>query len=147
MVISVVGAGIARTVFLVRTVKAIDKYWEVFPLLIASITECNIAIVCACAPSVKAVARRFFSNKDSSENSSISATMKKWSQSLSLRSAKGVTTMTAPELKSGHTSGPVDHTRRSFETASEATLVQTSSFVQIHEYGLQDKGSITQGYG
>ncbi|KAF2396765.1 hypothetical protein EJ06DRAFT_482660, partial [Trichodelitschia bisporula] len=50
----VVGSGIARTIFLGRTqAEVLDKSWAAFEVFVTSIAECNVAIMCACAPSLK----------------------------------------------------------------------------------------------
>jgi hypothetical protein len=62
----VVGAGIARTIYLVKVqANVLDKTWYAFDVCASGVAECNIAIVCACAPSLKAVTGRFFANLSS----------------------------------------------------------------------------------
>jgi hypothetical protein len=57
---SVVLAGIVRTYYLgIATSSEPDKQWYGFDVYAASVAECNIAIVCACAPSLTSVAGRF----------------------------------------------------------------------------------------
>lgn len=58
---SVVAAGIARTIYLGRAqAEVYDKSWSAFDIFVASIAECNVAIACACAPSLTRVFGRFF---------------------------------------------------------------------------------------
>lgn len=58
---SVVAAGIARTIYLSRVqAEMYDKSWFAFNIFVASIAECNVAIACACAPSLKTIFGRFF---------------------------------------------------------------------------------------
>lgn len=58
---SVVGAGIVRTFYLGKATGAeFDKTWYGFDVYAASVAECNIAIICACAPSLKSITGRFF---------------------------------------------------------------------------------------
>lgn len=58
---SVVAAGIARTIYLGRAqAELYDKSYAAFNIFVASIAECNVAIACACAPSLKTIFGRFF---------------------------------------------------------------------------------------
>lgn len=51
----------ARTYYLGRVFsEQIDKTWWSWNVFVASLIECNVAIVCACAPSVKALFGRHF---------------------------------------------------------------------------------------
>jgi len=70
LVYSVVIAGIIRTVY-VRRVQGIqgDKSWLGFTAFAAGIAESNLAIVCACAPSLKSVCGKFFRDNISSSAS------------------------------------------------------------------------------
>jgi hypothetical protein len=71
-VYSVVAAGAVRTYYLgITTSSELDTPWYGFDVYAASVAECNIAIMCACAPSLTCVTGRFFrsmsspgSNKD-----------------------------------------------------------------------------------
>lgn len=58
----VVGAGIAKTYYLVRLGYDYDVSWTGFSLYVWSITECQLAIICACAPSLRAFFRRYLSD-------------------------------------------------------------------------------------
>ena len=58
-----VGAGIARTYYLGRVFEeTVDKTWWTWDVFLASVVECNVAIICACAPSVKALFGRYYRN-------------------------------------------------------------------------------------
>src|ERR1700753_4136753 len=58
----VVGAGIARTYYLGKVQVELDKYHYAFNVEAASLAEINVAIICACAPSLKHVTGVFFRN-------------------------------------------------------------------------------------
>ncbi|KXS98993.1 hypothetical protein AC578_6164 [Pseudocercospora eumusae] len=53
------GAGVARTYYLWKVQHDIDSTWTGFSLLAWSIVECHLAIICACAPSLRVFFRRY----------------------------------------------------------------------------------------
>jgi hypothetical protein len=54
-------AGIVRTVYLgIVKSNRVDKTWLTFNVFVAAMAEENIAIVCACAPSIKSFFRSYF---------------------------------------------------------------------------------------
>ncbi|KXL48519.1 hypothetical protein M433DRAFT_63063 [Acidomyces richmondensis BFW] len=57
----VAGAGIARTYYLWKINHTYDTSWTGFDLFAWSLVECQLAIICACAPSLRALLRRYFS--------------------------------------------------------------------------------------
>ena len=60
-VCSVFAAGVVRTYYLSQAEEPIaDKSWILFTVWIASIVECNVAVICACAPSLNFVFGKFF---------------------------------------------------------------------------------------
>jgi hypothetical protein len=60
-VCSVVAAGGVRTYYLSQAEEPIaDKTWILFTVWISSIVECNVAVICACAPSLNFVFGKFF---------------------------------------------------------------------------------------
>jgi hypothetical protein len=60
-VYSVVAAGGVRTYYLSKAEEPIaDKSWILFTVWISSIVECNVAVICACAPSLNFVFGKFF---------------------------------------------------------------------------------------
>ncbi|KIW00067.1 uncharacterized protein PV09_08410 [Verruconis gallopava] len=62
----VVGAGIARTYYLGRVFgETIDRPWWTWDVFLASVIECNVAIICASAPSLKALFGRYFKSVSS----------------------------------------------------------------------------------
>src|ERR1700753_2930756 len=65
----VVLAGCIRTFYLGKAEGTADKSWYVFDTYIASIAEMNVAIICACAPSLKSVTGQFFRDISSKSNS------------------------------------------------------------------------------
>lgn len=65
-----VGVGIARTIFLHRSqAETIDKGYVSYNALAAGTAECNVAIVCACAPSLKMLFGRYFRDLTTKSNS------------------------------------------------------------------------------
>lgn len=56
---SVTGAGIARTYYLWRINHTFDTSWTGFTLYVWSIVELHLAIICACAPSLRAFFRHY----------------------------------------------------------------------------------------
>lgn len=67
----VVIAGIVRTVFLSQDLGSnnIDKSWLGFNVFVAGIAESNVAIVCACAPSLKSLFRTYFRDRFTTQGS------------------------------------------------------------------------------
>jgi len=66
-----VGAGIVRTIYLGHAqAEALDKSWIAFPAFAGAIAESNIAIICACAPSLRFLFGKFFRNVSSRSNQS-----------------------------------------------------------------------------
>lgn len=57
----VAGAGIARTYFLIKLGHVYDTSWTGFNLYTWSIVECQLALICASAPSLRALFRRYLS--------------------------------------------------------------------------------------
>lgn len=58
----VAGAGIGRTYYLIKLGKTYDTSWTGFDLLVWTIIELQLGIICACAPSLRAFFRRYFSD-------------------------------------------------------------------------------------
>jgi hypothetical protein len=75
----VAGAGIGRTYYLIKLGNTYDTSWTGFELLIWTIIELQLGIICACAPSLRAFFRRYVSEAlrkslSSSKNKSKSGT-------------------------------------------------------------------------
>jgi hypothetical protein len=71
MIRSVVAAGVVRTFYLSKVTSAeFDKTWYGFDVYVWSVAECNVAVMCACAPSLKSITGRFFHRMNSSLGSS-----------------------------------------------------------------------------
>ena len=69
---SVVAAGGVRTYYLSKAESLIaDKTWILFTVWIASIVECNVAVICACAPSLNFVFGKFFRDVSSAVTGSL----------------------------------------------------------------------------
>ncbi|EMC95582.1 hypothetical protein BAUCODRAFT_40492, partial [Baudoinia panamericana UAMH 10762] len=60
--LSVAGAGIARTYYLWQINHTYDTSWAGFNLFAWSLVECHLAILCACAPHLRAFFRRYLSD-------------------------------------------------------------------------------------
>ena len=73
--IRVVVAGIVRTVYLSKVESDdIDKTWNSFNVFVAGMAEENVAIICACAPSLKSCFRNFFKDRFTTKGSSYGMT-------------------------------------------------------------------------
>jgi hypothetical protein len=59
----VAGAGIGRTYFLIKLGNTYDTSWIGFDLLVWTIIEMQLGIICACAPSMRAFFRRYLSDR------------------------------------------------------------------------------------
>ncbi|KAF2720942.1 hypothetical protein K431DRAFT_247912 [Polychaeton citri CBS 116435] len=59
----VAGAGIARTYFLIRLGSTYDTSWTGFDLFTWSLIECQLAIICACAPSLRAFVKNYLNGE------------------------------------------------------------------------------------
>lgn len=57
----VAGAGIGRTYYLWKIDHTYDTSWAGFDLFACSLVECHLAVICACAPSLRAFFRRYLS--------------------------------------------------------------------------------------
>lgn len=53
------GCGVARTYYLWKSINTYDTSWTGFELAAWSIVECQLGIICACAPSLRAFFRRY----------------------------------------------------------------------------------------
>lgn len=60
--IMVAGAGVARTYYLWRINHTYDTSWTGFDLFVWSLVECHLAIICACAPHLRAFIRHYLSD-------------------------------------------------------------------------------------
>jgi hypothetical protein len=70
LIFSVVVAGIVRTIFLGQVYSSNpDKTWLGFTVIVAGTIEGNLAIICACAPSLRSCFRNFFRNNFSTKSS------------------------------------------------------------------------------
>lgn len=58
---SVAGAGVGRTYYLIKLGETYDTSWTGFDLLVWTIIELQLGIICACAPSLRAFFRRYLS--------------------------------------------------------------------------------------
>lgn len=56
---SVTGCGVARTYYLWKSINTYDASWTGFELLAWTVVECQLGLICACAPSLRAFFRRY----------------------------------------------------------------------------------------
>lgn len=59
----VAGAGVGRTYYLIKLGNTYDTSWTGFDLLVWTIVEMQLGIICACAPSMRAFFRRYLSER------------------------------------------------------------------------------------
>ena len=59
----VAGAGVGRTYYLIKLGRIYDTSWTGFDLLVWTIVEMQLGIICACAPSLRAFFRRYLSDR------------------------------------------------------------------------------------
>lgn len=57
------GAGVGRTYYLIKLGNTYDTSWTGFNLLVWTIIEMQLGIICACAPSMRAFFRRYLSDR------------------------------------------------------------------------------------
>jgi hypothetical protein len=107
-----------------------DKVWFTFDIYVASIAECNVAILCACAPSLKAVFGRYY--RDISQK---------------YGSSRGGSKDTSPS--SSQNSSKLERTIGSIKKklTSDGDMKDQSSFKEAHEYGLETMSPLASGYG
>jgi len=59
----VAGAGVGRTYYLIKLGNTYDTSWAGYDLLVWTIVELQLGIICACAPSLRAFFRRYLSDR------------------------------------------------------------------------------------
>lgn len=59
--LSVAGAGVGRTYYLIKLGNNYDTSWTGFDLLVWATVELQLGLICACAPSLRAFFRRYLS--------------------------------------------------------------------------------------
>lgn len=62
LISSATGCGIARTYYLWQILHTTDSVWIGYELFAWSIVECQLAIICACAPTLRVFYRRYLSD-------------------------------------------------------------------------------------
>jgi hypothetical protein len=137
------GAGIARTYYLGRIQVEVDKYWYAFEVEAASIAEVNIAIICACAPSLNSIAGRFFKSRGS-KNSLASVGKPSDQTSQATRTDTG-----APDNISATSfalQGYSSRIKRYPFGARNGFIKDPSSFANVHKHGLDGSTPIAEGY-
>jgi hypothetical protein len=152
---SVVASGIARTIYLGRAqAEPYDKSWAGYTVFIASIAECNVAIACACAPSLKSVFGRFFRDMStkygSSENSKLSSNNDNINNNPnnldSFPSSNGLTSVDWPMDTLKRTTSKLK-ARLGADKKDALEMKEESSFREAHEQGLDDLEPVASGLG
>lgn len=59
----VAGAGVGRTYYLIKLGNTYDTSWTGFDLLVWTVVEMQLGIICTCAPSLRAFFRRYLSER------------------------------------------------------------------------------------
>lgn len=96
----VAGAGIARTYYLIQLRNNYDTSWTGFDLYVWSILECQLAIICASAPSLRAFFRRYLSGPI---NRTIRSASRSVSNQQSNKGTRETSTLPTQQLSSIHT--------------------------------------------
>jgi hypothetical protein len=117
----------------------VDKSWYAFNAEAAGEAEMNLAIICACAPSLKSIAGHFFRDRKSEE------------------SGYGLDQTHIRELGTDQSSWDTKTNASSFAqtfsfrlgrhpAGAKNGLCEFSSFAEAHEYGVDDSTAIVEGY-
>lgn len=133
----------------------VDKFWLGFNVFAASVAECNLSIVCACAPSLKALFGRYFRGlttkisditegnlqsraENTQRNTSNRPDSDKFSRSIG--NNKG--------WNFSATSTERHHSEVYLQDILEVSKVGNErwSFKKAHEYGMEALGRITEAY-
>src|SRR5262249_5822032 len=153
---SVVAAGCVRTVYLGRVQGLVlDKFWLAFNVFAASVAECNLSIVCACAPSLKALFGRYFRrlttkmshSSEGDPQSPLESTIRSTSSRLgSDKFTRGIGRNKG--LNSSVTSTERRHSEVDLQDILEIAKIgrERWSFKEAHEYGMENLGRITEAY-
>jgi hypothetical protein len=150
---SVVAIGCVRTLYFGRAQRlAVDKFWLGFNVFVTSVAESNLSIVCACAPSLKALFGRYFRGRttkmsDISENSRLESTIRSLSSRSGLdRFTRGISSNKG--LNSNATS--IDRRFREVYLQDILEVAKVGrirwSFKEAHEYGMESLSRITEAY-
>ena len=148
---SVVAVGCVRTVFLGRAQELmVDKFWLAFNVFVASVAECNLAIVCACAPSLKALFGRYFRGLTTKMSNISEDDLHSRFESIirSTSSQPGLHTFSRG-IRSNNDLNSTE-TRHSEVNLQKLEIVKIGrerwSFKEAHEYGMESVGRITEAY-
>src|ERR1700761_3120289 len=151
----VVVAGCVRTFYLSKAEGTQDKSWYVFDVYVASIAEMNIAIICACAPSLKSVTGQFFRDISSKSNSKESSRNDEKNETrFSSEKSNNLSTQdsTAPIInKRNSIAKSTGSFIRKFSTTKyqrpkNNPLKDLTSFAEAHEHGMDVYSSVVKGY-
>lgn len=135
--IMVAGAGIARTYYLWEINHTYDTSWTGFDLFVWSLIECHLAIICACAPSLRAFFRRYLSepfnrNFRSSSYARYGGNTKDSHLSTTVRNSQtpaGQDEPTGVHHERSGTKSPVYQFQRPFITSDASTRTRSSETV------------------
>jgi hypothetical protein len=165
LVLSVVAAGIARTVYLGRVQGTqLDKTWFAFDVFLASVAECNVAIICACAPSLKFLFSKYFTqlttkmtgSGKSSVSSAFGSRKRGPASKLGLGRLRSVVSSRTREYDNSSTTMSIG--RRPSEPLATLDSPKTGpklmtkaakeggSSAEAHEYGMELYGRLSDAY-
>ncbi|KAF2666398.1 hypothetical protein BT63DRAFT_57742 [Microthyrium microscopicum] len=155
----VVAAGCVRTYYLSIAEEPIaDKSWTLFQVWAASLVECNVAIICACAPSLKSVTGRFFrdlsskggsNSKGSSETPSTSTynsdePLKKKVEVSYNSKVPSQSQVSKRGIRNWHFGSKRDNVQD--DMYYEDPDADMTSFIKTHEYGIDPRTSVAEAY-
>lgn len=100
----VAGAGIGRTYYLIKLGRTYDTSWTGFDLLVWTIIELQLGIICACAPSLRAFFRRYLSER--LRRSFVSSRSKRATRTETANSSNGQRSHQSPAQTKEH--DPID---------------------------------------
>jgi hypothetical protein len=130
---------------------ALDKFWLAFNVFAASVAECNLSIVCACAPSLKALFGRYFRGMTTRMSDISEGDLHSRFESI-IRSTScqpGLDKFTRViRSNNGLNSTERWHSEVDLQHILEIAKIgrERWSFKEAHEYGMENLGRITEAY-
>lgn len=117
----------------------------------ASIIECNLAIICACAPSLKSLFGRYFrsladryGSKDRSPDTSKNSSSNGSSSKREAPSSRAFSPMSFRPLKRSSKTKKVAEKSPGLDIGD---IPDENSFQETHQFGLEAMSPVAQGYG
>jgi hypothetical protein len=135
---------VGRTIYLGRAVGAGDKAKNAYYAFVWAVTEAHMAIICACAPSLKTVFSKFFRDISTSRDNSKNSSKGVYDSEVPLKS--GQSESTHGRRGSGGTFMRSVSFRSKGKKSSSGKSGGLSSFAEAHEYGLDDFAPVVEGY-